>query len=103
MSTLKTLLAVGLAGSWLAYPLASAARVDVDVEIAPPPLIVEDAPPRAGYFYTPGYWDWDAGQHRHVWKKGEYVAERRGEHWVPHKWEERDGRYHFNEGHWDHD
>ena len=34
MRTLKTLLAVGLAGLSLAYPLAGAARVDIDVEIA---------------------------------------------------------------------
>ena len=101
MRTLSTCLAVGFAGSLLAYPLAGAARVDIDVEVAPPPVVIEDAPPRAGYIYTPGYWDWDADQHRHVWKKGEYKEERRGERWVPYKWEERNGRYHMNEGHWE--
>jgi hypothetical protein len=102
MHTLKTLLAAGLASSLLGYPLAGAARVDIDVEFAPPPVVVEDAPLRPGYIYAPGYWDWDDSHHRHVWKKGEYVGERRGEHWVPHRWEERNGRYHLNEGHWEH-
>jgi hypothetical protein len=96
-----TFLAAGFAGSLLAYPLASAARVDVDVEIAPPPVVVENAPVREGYIYAPGYWDWDEGQHRRVWHKGEYMRERPGEHWVPHAWSERDGHYHFNEGHWE--
>jgi len=101
MRRLNTLLAAGFAGSLLAYPLAGMARVDVDVEIAPPPPVVEDAPPRAGYIYTPGYWDWDADQHRHVWKRGEYVRERPGEHYVPYAWSERNGHYHLDAGHWD--
>jgi len=29
------------------------------------------------------------------------MRERHGEHWVQHGWTERDGRYHFNEGHWE--
>ena len=102
MRTLKLLLAVGFVGSLLASPLAGAARVYVDVEVAPPPVVVEDAPVREGYIYAPGYWGWDDAQHRYSWKKGGYMRERRGEHWVPHRWVERDGRYHFNEGHWEH-
>lgn len=101
MHTWRTVLAAGFAGSLLGYPLASLARVDVDVEIAPPP-VYENAPVREGYIYTPGYWVWDDAHHRHIWKKGEYVREHRGEHWVPHAWQERNGRYHFNEGHWEH-
>ena len=66
MRTLKTLLAVGFVGSLLAYPLAGAARVNIDVEIAPPPVVVEDAPVRGGYIYAPGYWEWDNAHHRHV-------------------------------------
>jgi len=102
MSTVKILIAAGFAGTLLAFPLAGVARVDIDVDIAPPPVVVEDAPVREGYVYTPGYWDWDDAGHRHVWKKGEYVQERRGERWVPYRWEERNGRYHLNEGHWEH-
>jgi hypothetical protein len=101
MRTWTICLAAGFAGSLLAYPLAGAARVDVDVEIAPPPVVVEDAPVREGYIYAPGYWDWDDVHHRHVWKKGEYIREHPGEHWVPHAWVQHEGRYHLNEGHWE--
>lgn len=101
MQTWKALLAAGLGGSLLIHPLAGAARVSVDVEIAPPPPVIENAPIREGYIYAPGYWDWDDVHHRHVWKKGEYVKNRPGEHWVPHAWVERSGHYHFNEGHWE--
>jgi hypothetical protein len=100
MRTWTTCLAAGFAGSLLVYPLAGAARVDVDVEIAPPPVVVENAPVREGYIYAPGYWDWDDVHHRHVWRNGEYMRERPGEHWVPHAWVEHNGRYHLDEGHW---
>ena len=96
-----TLLAAGFAGSLLAYPLAGMARVDVDVDIGPPSAVVEEAPVRPGYIYAPGYWDWDADHHRHVGKKGEYMKEHPGEHYVPYAWSEHNGRYHLNKGHWE--
>jgi hypothetical protein len=101
MRRFVTLLAAGFAGSLLAYPLAGMARVDIDVDIAPPPVVVEEAPARPGFIYAPGYWDWDAAHHRHVWKKGEYLREHPGEHYVPYAWSEHNGRYHLNEGDWD--
>lgn len=101
MRTWSSLLAAGFAGSLLAYPLVGTARVDVDIDIAPPPAVVESAPSREGYIYAPGYWNWDEAHHRHVWHKGEYKRERRGEHWVPHAWVEHEGHYRFNEGHWE--
>lgn len=101
MRTWNALLAAGFTGSLLAaYSPAGVARVDIDVDIAPPPLAVESAPPREGYIYAPGYWEW-SDEHHYVWKKGEYVKNRPGHHWVPHAWEKRNGRYHFNEGHWE--
>jgi hypothetical protein len=101
MRRLMTLLAAGFAGSLLAYPLAGIARVDVDVTIAPPAAVVEDVPARPGYIYAPGYWDWDADHHRHVWKKGEYMKERHGERYVPYAWSEHEGHYRLNPGHWE--
>jgi hypothetical protein len=35
--------------------------------------------------------------------KGKYQAERRGEHYVAHRWTEQKGRYHFDEGRWEKD
>ena len=74
----------------------------VEVEIAPPPPQYEVVPPpRAGYVWAPGYWRWDDEHHRHAWVGGEYIHERHGEHWVPHRWSEHDGRWHFEDGHWE--
>ncbi|MGH8800387.1 MAG: YXWGXW repeat-containing protein, partial [Casimicrobiaceae bacterium] len=54
-----------------------------------------------GFVWAPGYWDWDGGHHRHTWRKGHYMRERRGEHWVPNQWVERSGRYHYEPGRWE--
>ena len=104
MQTWKICLTAGFASSLLAYPLASTAsgRARVEVDVAPPPVVVENAPVREGYIYAPGYWDWDDAQHRHVWRKGEYMREHPGEHYVPYAWEEHEGHYHLNPGHWEH-
>ena len=103
MTSPKVLFCSLAAASLIALPVTSQARVNVEVEIAPPVAIYETAPPRAGYVWTPGYYNWDARRHEHVWSKGSYARERRGEHWVAHEWVERDGRYHLNQGHWEHD
>jgi hypothetical protein len=33
--------------------------------------------------------------------RGRYIHEHRGEHWVAHRWHEHDGRYRFENGHWE--
>lgn len=102
MDRFKTLLEAGLAGSLLAFPLLGMARVDIDVDLAPPPVVVEDVPLHEGYIYAPGYWDWDDAGHHYVWKHGEYMENHPGDRWVNHAWVQREGRYHFNPGHWEH-
>jgi hypothetical protein len=102
MNIRKTLLAIAL-GSSLAVPLATYAAVSVDIDVAPPAPRYEEAPVREGYVYTPGYYQWDEGRGQHVWVKGDYQRERRGEHWVPHQWTEQNGKYHFDEGRWERD
>ena len=103
MNIRKALIGVVLAIAAVGIPIAGhAARVVVDVNVAPPPGRVEVVPaPRTGYVWAPGYWRWDRG--RHVWVTGYWVRERRGHHWVPHRWQERGKRWHFEAGHWDRD
>ena len=104
MNKRKTLLAIAIAASSLGVSLATyAANVVVDVDVAPPASRYENAPVREGYIYSPGYYQWDEGRHEHVWMKGEYQAERRGEHYVAHRWTEQKGRYHFDDGSWEKD
>jgi hypothetical protein len=91
-----TLLAIG---ATLIPVAGQAARVAVDINVAPPPAVVEVVPePRAGYVWAPGYHHWDG--RRHLWVKGHWIRERRGHEWVAHRWEQRGDRWHFEEGHW---
>jgi hypothetical protein len=97
------LLAVGLTAAALALPLAAPARVDVDINVAPPAPRYEVVPaPRVGFVWAPGYWAWDSGHHHHVWHGGRYIHERHGQHWVADRWTERDGRYRYEPGRWEH-
>jgi hypothetical protein len=86
-------------GAAVAPGLASAG-VDIDINIAPPAPRVEVAPPpRVGYVWAPGYWEYR--EHGHVWVPGRWMAERRGYHWVPDRWEQRGPRWHRERGHWE--
>ena len=81
-------------------PTIGNARTYIDVDIAPPAARVETIPaPRHGYIWAPGYWSYSG--HRHVWVNGHYIRERRGHHWVADSWEQHDGRWRYQRGHWD--
>jgi hypothetical protein len=93
------LVAIVLSAGLLATPVAAKVDVDFHVNLAPPPLIVEaPPPPRPGYIWTPGYWEWR--DHRHHWKKGRWMRERAGYVWDPPHWVERGGRWYFVPGRW---
>ena len=97
----SVLLATLVAGAALS-PIAGAARVDVDVYIAPPAPIYEAVPPpRVGFVWAPGYWEYRDYDRHHHWVHGHWIRERRGYAWVPHRWEEHEGRWHFDDGHWE--
>jgi hypothetical protein len=103
MDIRRTALALALACSFAAPLAVHAANFKLDVDIAPPAPVHEQMPARAGYVVTPGYYRYDSDRHEHVWVKGDYQAERRGEHYVASEWSKQDGRYHLNEGRWEHD
>jgi hypothetical protein len=97
----KTLLAAALAAAALGgAPIpASAASYGVAVDVAPPSLRDENAPPpRHGRQWVPGYWNWNG--HRHVWAPGVWVRERRGYVYAQPEWVERDGHWELRRGHW---
>lgn len=76
------------------------AQVGIDIEVAPPaPRVEVLPPPRPGFIWAPGYWDWRG--HEHVWVAGGWVAERPGFHWVPDRWEQRGEHWHHFKGHWE--
>ena len=100
MNIRKTLLVIAL-GSALAAPLAVNAASIIIIDAAPPaPPVYEQMPARQGYIITPGYYRYEADRKDPTWVKGEYLAERHGEHYVGSEWRAEDGKYHFNEGRW---
>jgi WXXGXW repeat (2 copies) len=79
-----------------AAPAMARVNLDFDVNVAPPAPRVEVVPaPREGYTWSPGYWNWEDGQH--VWVDGYWQADRVGFSWTPDRGEGR----HFTAGHWE--
>jgi hypothetical protein len=96
--TLALLTACTLATGLFA-PATSQARVNIDIDIAPPAPRVEVIPgPRVGYVWAPGHYVWR--RHAHVWVPGVWIRERRGYHWVPDGWVHNGPRWRYVPGHW---
>jgi hypothetical protein len=50
-------------------PVAQAqVSVNINIGAPPPPRAEPLPPPRHGYVWIPGFWDWDG--HRHFWREG---------------------------------
>lgn len=93
---------VSIAG--LALPVAAQpAQPVVTVQFgAPPPARFERVPPpRRGYVWSPGHWEWKRG--RHVWVPGSWLRARSGYAYRAPQWHERDGRWEYRAGRWDRD
>ena len=83
----------------VAAPSITDARTDVYVRVAPPAPVYEVVPPpRHGYVWAPGYWNWNG--HRHVWHRGYWVRERQGYRYEPHHWVQRGNRWELERGYW---
>jgi hypothetical protein len=94
----KLLIATLLAGSMTGVTLPATSAVIV-VQSAPPPVRAERVPPpRRGYIWVPGHWDW-RGQ-RHQWVKGTWMRDRPGYTYNQPRWEQRDGRWQMERGAW---
>ena len=85
-------------------PAAAQANMSIGLTIGTPPPapIFEVVPaPRVGYIWAPGFWHWEGS--RHVWHAGYWMPERRGYHWMPDRWNQVNGGWRHEAGHWDHD
>jgi hypothetical protein len=90
---------VVLATALLGWPIIATAQVGVGVTIAPPAPRYEPAPPpRAGWVWAPGYWNWANGQYG--WRQGYWLPARPGYRWVVGAWEPRGPRWYWAPGHW---
>jgi hypothetical protein len=93
------LIASVVAGAAIATPALARDAVSFSLIVGPPAPVVEYVPPpRVGYTWAPGYWNWNG--HKHVWVKGRYIHEHHNAHWVPDQWHNHDGRWSLEHGHW---
>lgn len=102
--TLSTAAAAVLSVGAFALPTAAQAQPVINVQIgqAPPPARFERVPPpRRGYVWSPGHWEWQRG--RHVWVGGTWIKARPGYAYHAPRWVERDGRWDYRAGRWDRD
>jgi hypothetical protein len=93
----------GTAGAAMLPPFGTAhAGVGVVVSVPPPPLRHETfPPPRAGFIWVPGHWEWGGRHHR--WVAGYWLKARKGYHFRSHRWVEHNGGWRFDRGRWDRD
>jgi hypothetical protein len=99
-AALAAALALALGALSGLHPATAHAAVGIDIDIAPPaPRVIVAPPPRAGFVWAPGYWNWNGRSH--VWHEGYWVRERRGYHWVPDQWVTHGRHYHYQRGHWE--
>ena len=96
MKKLAVSLAVGAASllslGAAVVPATAQAQPGVVVRVAPPPPRPEHVPPpRQGYVWAPGHYEWNG--HRYVWNKGTYMRARNGYAYRAPQWDERDGRW----------
>ena len=78
---------------------AASADVVIVAPTAPPaPRFERVPPPRAGYVWDAGHWNWEGG--RYVWAGGRWEAERIGHRWMPGEWIREGGQYRWVPAHW---
>jgi hypothetical protein len=81
-------------------PELVSAGTEIVTDAPPPPDRVEHAPPpRDGYVWGAGHWEWNSRSY--VWISGTWIAERRAAHWVVARWEQMGGQWHYVAGHWE--
>ncbi|WP_198512884.1 YXWGXW repeat-containing protein [Achromobacter ruhlandii] len=83
----------------LAVPGVAQAGVAISIDAAPPPPRVEVVPPpRVGYVWAPGHWEWVGG--RHAWIEGAWLPARPGYVYHRPEWRQRHGHWVYYEGRW---
>jgi WXXGXW repeat (2 copies) len=82
-------------------PSLSFAATEIVTDSPPPPDRVEHAPPpRDGYVWGAGHWEWNGRSY--VWVSGTWIVGRRAAHWVGDRWEQTGAQWHYVAGHWEH-
>lgn len=102
MNHSRNLLLSAVAATLLSAPLAARADVAIELNVAPPAPVYEAVPPpREGYVWAQGYWDYEGT--KHVWHKGSWEREHPGERWHQSEWVHDGEHWRLDRGHWEHD
>ena len=91
------IVATGAAG----IPLLASAQVGVTFTVGnqpPPPRYERLPPPRAGFVWAPGFWDWDG--RRHVWVEGHWEHVQRYREYRPAQWRQGPRGWELDRGGW---
>lgn len=99
----KTLLgAIVAAGSLMSLvPGVASAQQTAIVSVSPPlPMHEAVPPPRRGYVWAPGHYEWSGNQY--VWVRGRWLEARDGYEYREPRWVQRDnGEWHMVGGNWE--
>jgi hypothetical protein len=82
-------------------PSQAMAQIGVNITIGTPPpapRYERVPPPRVGYVWAPGYWNWDGG--RHVWAGGHWERARSGYQYSRPEWRQGSNGWELNRGGW---
>lgn len=82
-------------------PLQASAQIGVSIVIGnppPAPRYERIPPPRDGYIWAPGFWDWDGG--RHVWVEGHWERMRGDSEYYRPQWREGRNGWELDRGGW---
>jgi hypothetical protein len=100
--TLALAVSIAISSVVILTPARAQVSIDIQVDLAPPPLPVYDQPPIPddGYLWVPGYWAWD-DDIGYYWVPGTWVLPPSpGLLWTPGYWGWDDGVYIFHVGYW---
>jgi hypothetical protein len=93
---LGAVIAATLGGA--SVPALARTNVDLIVNFGPPAPRYEHVVPRAGYVWSPGYWDYR--RDRYQWVGGYWVRERPGYYWDSPRWVQSDRGWRHQGGRW---
>jgi hypothetical protein len=82
-------------------PAQANAQVGVSIVVGnapPPPRYEVLPPPRYGYIWIPGYWNWD--RRHHVWNPGYWERTRAGYFYEAPRWYQGPGGWRLDRGGW---
>ncbi|MGB7193842.1 MAG: YXWGXW repeat-containing protein [Collimonas pratensis] len=102
MKRMLCALALAAVSAAALLPTQAMAQVGVNIIIGtpPPPRYERMPPPRVGYLWAPGYWNWDG--RRHVWAGGHWERARNGYRYDRPQWQHGRNGWELHRGGWQH-